>query len=53
MTLTFKRAAEGEIAAGKDIAEWTPEGKLNYSRGAGEDTPLKNRHMLVCESDCD
>lgn len=53
MTLTSKRAAGGEIAASKDIIEWTPEGKLNYSRGAGEDTPLTNRHMLVCERDHD
>ena len=45
MILTYERAADGEIAAGKGSAQWTPEGKPNadsvlVSRGDGEDTSL-------------
>ncbi|MCI9476608.1 MAG: hypothetical protein HFE71_09080 [Emergencia sp.] len=43
MRLTFERAVDGEITAGKDRTEWTPEGKPNRlsfsrcrSRGDGE-----------------
>ena len=40
MILTHERAADGEIAAGKGLGEWPPEGKLNGqpSRGDGADT---------------
>ncbi|MGN0659158.1 MAG: hypothetical protein ACI4LA_06090 [Emergencia sp.] len=41
MILTFERAADGEIAAGKDRAEWTPEGKPNaVTRAAVSQTPF-------------
>lgn len=47
MILTDERAAGGEIAARKGIAEWTPEGKpnrfsmRNLSRGDGETSVIK------------
>lgn len=28
MKLVYERTADGEIAVGKDTAQWTPEGKL-------------------------
>ena len=53
MILTHERAADGEIAVGKGLGEWPPEGKPNGfckgSVGATEQTLRKQRrHMMVC-----
>lgn len=53
MILTHERAAGGEIAAGKGLGEWPPEGKPNgfdnYLVGATEQTLRKQcQHMMVC-----
>ena len=53
MILAHERAAGGEIAAGKGLGEWPPEGKPNGDNdclvGATEQTLRKQcQHMMVC-----
>ena len=52
MILAHERAAGGEIAAGKGLGEWPPEGKPNSIDGlvgATEQTLRKQcQHMMVC-----
>ena len=53
MILTHERAAGGEIAAGKGLGEWPPEGKpngINFCLVGATEQTLRDQcqHMMVC-----